>query len=142
MVKKFMSGKNKFALSKLLVEEFNKSGMSADKFAVYASQKLGFTCPVYTVRSLLQALEIPANPVQHHARASTAIAYIDKALASIEQRLIARIEESEKLLAVLEIRVDVLRDHASGKHTTTLAHPHTQNGSAAQLPAPTVSLHG
>ena len=115
MVKRFMSGKQKFELSKLIVDEYNKTGLTAEKFAQYAAEKLKFAVNVFHVRNLCTALEIKPNKTQGQLRVNAAISYIDKALAGVEQRLIARIEESEKLLAVLEIRMDSLRVGAAAQ---------------------------
>lgn len=111
-MKTSLTAKQRFELSKLISEEFTKTGMSAEAFTRHAQAKLGFAVKVSTVRSICAGLEIQMNSGRGRMNPDRVIDYIDKAVTEIEARLLARIDENEKLLAKLEIRIDNLKSAA------------------------------
>jgi hypothetical protein len=108
-MKTTLTAKQRFELSKLVQEEFTKTKMSAEAFSHFAAGKLGHPVKASQVRSITQWLGIPVNNVYRKMTPDSVINYIDKTVTEIEARLLARIDESEKLLAKLEIRLDSMK---------------------------------
>lgn len=81
MTKTVLTLKDRFALNKLVMEEYVKSGMTNTEFAAYASLEIGHKVEDHNIRYILKEFGIPTN---EKPKPLSAQAQIDELKARLE----------------------------------------------------------